>query len=548
MITEPWGAGARAASAPMPRDLGATQLPTDRLPELIEGPDRAAIIAALERLPTSAVVTSPWLRYALGSVMALRGQEEAFEWLTGALVASRTEPRLFARVTAELGILHLSRAEAATARALLTWATGIAGRSADHSPDLLRLRAHLAYEAGDPAGALTHAERAVALSERALTPSTLIDALHIIAAAEALRDPIRAVELARFCLRVALAERLHPTFALPVRCVLGFAMVAIGAPGLARREFDETLATAMGAGATRARLAAALGSAIVAELEGRLPEAARKTDDLIAVAHDTGIAQELNRATVYRQWLRLKAGGLDTPSAADTPIRSAADRRSWRILRSIASARAGAPGAPRVLADLAHQAAQAQRNTEAVALYLHAATHELALGRVGLARTRAAEACDLASNRGIRTSPWWWDASLVDAALRLNSDGAARQFVPPIESSHAPRVRVRTGGEILVDGVAAAELWRIGKTGPRVLRRFFSSLLEVHPRSLERDALCDLLWPESEGDRAVRNLYAATADLKRALSRVPGVRLEVGHGRYALDLGSCIEFEDAARA
>jgi DNA-binding SARP family transcriptional activator len=59
--------------------------------------------------------------------------------------------------------------------------------------------------------------------------------------------------------------------------------------------------------------------------------------------------------------------------------------------------------------------------------------------------------------------------------------------------------------------------------------------VEAHPRGISRDELADRLWPESEGDKAVRNLYAATKDLRRALAPAPGVRLVARGGDYALE-------------
>jgi DNA-binding SARP family transcriptional activator len=69
-----------------------------------------------------------------------------------------------------------------------------------------------------------------------------------------------------------------------------------------------------------------------------------------------------------------------------------------------------------------------------------------------------------------------------------------------------------------------------------VLRRYFRALLSAHPAALARDELADLLWPESEGDKAVRNLYDATKDLRRVLASIPGVQLRVSDQTYGLAL------------
>jgi len=71
-----------------------------------------------------------------------------------------------------------------------------------------------------------------------------------------------------------------------------------------------------------------------------------------------------------------------------------------------------------------------------------------------------------------------------------------------------------------------------------VLRRYFRALLSAYPAALGRDELADLLWPESEGDKAVRNLYGATKDLRSVLAAVPGMRLQVSEGTYSLIFAS----------
>ena len=71
-----------------------------------------------------------------------------------------------------------------------------------------------------------------------------------------------------------------------------------------------------------------------------------------------------------------------------------------------------------------------------------------------------------------------------------------------------------------------------------MLRRYFRALLSAYPAALARDELADLLWPESEGDKAVRNLYDATKDLRRVLVAMPGVQLRVTEQTYGLVLAS----------
>jgi pimeloyl-ACP methyl ester carboxylesterase len=94
-----------------------------------------------------------------------------------------------------------------------------------------------------------------------------------------------------------------------------------------------------------------------------------------------------------------------------------------------------------------------------------------------------------------------------------------------------PSVLITRDGVVIIAGREFAESdWREGKSGSGVLRRFFRVLLSAYPARLGRDELADLLWPESEGDKAIRNLYDATKDLRRVIARIPGARLEVISG------------------
>ncbi len=78
--------------------------------------------------------------------------------------------------------------------------------------------------------------------------------------------------------------------------------------------------------------------------------------------------------------------------------------------------------------------------------------------------------------------------------------------------------------------------WRIGRTGTRKLRQYLALLVVRYPTPVTRDELADRLWPESDGDRAIRNLYAATSDLRRFLHVIPDAYLCVEEGGYRLDL------------
>lgn len=93
-------------------------------------------------------------------------------------------------------------------------------------------------------------------------------------------------------------------------------------------------------------------------------------------------------------------------------------------------------------------------------------------------------------------------------------------------------LQLRPEPTITVDGEELGG-WSYGRTGRRVLRRLFGIIVNSRA-GLRRDELVDRLWPDSDGDRAVRNLYSATNDLRHVLSAVPGIELVVHDGCYSL--------------
>jgi hypothetical protein len=180
----------------------------------------------------------------------------------------------------------------------------------------------------------------------------------------------------------------------------------------------------------------------------------------------------------------------------------------------------------------------------AFVLRLWQARLESSSGREAAARSSLSAALEIGRACGFRLSPNWWSPVLLqDADLLVDARdrGYLRSLWVPHDHEGAPQrsreVRISATGDISVGGVTAADdLWRTGRTGAGVLKRYFRTLWRAHPSPLTRDQLADLLWPESEGDRAVRNLYAATHDLRLVLSSVPGVSLVTSESRYRLSL------------
>jgi hypothetical protein len=204
-----------------------------------------------------------------------------------------------------------------------------------------------------------------------------------------------------------------------------------------------------------------------------------------------------------------------------------------------------AAGARAELAKLAASYRSRGDELTAFAVTLWVARADAKAGRVSAARRDVASACEIGSRRGFRVATNWWASEIVDVARAQ----APAEFAEYAEALIAPPglgaptvaadVRLARDGAIHVNGAPFDEAgWRSGRTGSRVLQRYFRALVAAYPAALGRDELADLLWPDSEGDKAVRNLYASTNDLRRVLASVPGVSLAVVDQRYRLDVAS----------
>jgi hypothetical protein len=169
-------------------------------------------------------------------------------------------------------------------------------------------------------------------------------------------------------------------------------------------------------------------------------------------------------------------------------------------------------------------------------------------------RAAVAAALQIGRPRGFRLSPNWWSNELTGIANALAAP-ADREYAALIGATSdsvgapiLPLVVVTSEGSVKIAGSPfPEERWRVGRTGSGILRRIFRSLVAAHPVGLSRDEMADLLWPETEGDRAIRNLYAALNDLRRVLVEVPGLGLVLQRGRYRLLASSSIRFDKELR-
>jgi hypothetical protein len=293
------------------------------------------------------------------------------------------------------------------------------------------------------------------------------------------------------------------------------------------------------------QLYARFNLAIVDELSGDITAAEDGLRSIVTDAPRFGIADLAGWARIRLVWLALRSKGRAAATAAlrqafpSTPGLGYRDAlATLNALMHLEDRRASSR------AELAALAAIYRGRGDALTeftLTLWLAHADVIGGRAAAARRNVQRACTLGSARGFRLGTNWWSEELVSVAREHATPEFAafveRLFVAPVTSRGEPAraVVVSRDGSVTVDGHELdAASWRIGRSGSGVLLRYFRALLSAYPAALSRDALADLLWPQSEGDKAIRNLYAATKDLRRVVADVPGVRLDVTEGAYRL--------------
>jgi hypothetical protein len=328
---------------------------------------------------------------------------------------------------------------------------------------------------------------------------------------------------------------------------MGYALLCGGDIEGARLKLGHALTEARRIASDRVQLYATFNLSIVAELSGELAQAEAQLRAVEADAPRCGLDELAGWARIRIAWLQLRSGTGEGARSALRRALASAPGPAYRDAVATVSAilrledrRASSP------AELSALAATYRDRGDALTdftLTLWVAQADAAAGRVGAARRNVRRACALGSERGFRLSTNWWASELVTVArAHAPAEFAAfadRLIAPPATPHPAPDREVvmsRDGSVSIDDEPLDAAIWRIGRSGSGVLRRYFRALLSAYPAPLLRDQLADLLWPESEGDKALRNLYAATNDLRRALAAVPGVRLEVTEGTYSLVL------------
>jgi tetratricopeptide (TPR) repeat protein len=479
--------------------------------------------------------------------------DDALRWLAQAQsLANGKETTAVARIAFLLGSIYVGRSELVAADSVLAWAEGMLGRRSATSADVLHLRALIAEARGERDAAMALYRDVLKRANVALTPMSRVLAMRNLAEALAHSEPHESSALYGLALAVLDADELDT----PMRCTIdngmGYALLCGGDIEGARLKLGQALTEAERVRSARVQLYARFNLSIVDELSGDLGQAEAGLRAVEADAQRYNVEGLTPWVRIRLAWLKLRSG---TAASARTALRQAFPappgigyRDAVAALSAILDLEERRPSAR---ADLSALAATYRDRGDALTdftLTLWVAHADAVGGRVAAARRNATLACTTGSQRGFRVGTNWWAPQLVTVAREHApaefGDFVDRLIAPPSApaSSHGPRVVVSRDGTVAIAGRTLDEAsWRSGRSGSGVLRRYFRALLSAYPAALGRDELADLLWPESEGDKAVRNLYGATNDLRSVLAAVPGVRLQVAEGRYCLILATEVD-------
>jgi tetratricopeptide (TPR) repeat protein len=514
----------------------------DASARLVDTTERERVVGLLGELDPAAVDRKSGLAYAMGYAAALQDRPaEATAWLTKAFALVRTDERaLQARVAFELGCLYLARASFSPVEVLLLASESLFAERP--SPDLLHLRALAAKGMGDDRRAEQLYRAAIRGNGETLTPATTVLAMINLAASANQHDPDEALALTDLALALIAANQLHPRMRAAANNVMGFALIALGRLDVARDHLELAAVEAAYYENPRVAAYAAFNHAILDELEGNLGLALERLHNLQDEYHDS-LPDLVGWASVRALWLRWLIGW---SAADDLALRAAeANLRSPRFSEAIACLRS-------VIASGRGQLAVARSGFDAVrrsaaecgdvltefVMLLQLVHLEKGAGRTQRAGWLAHQAAALLRPRAFRLSPNWWTADLVSDFREFGSEPElASRLVSPASISaprSRPAVELKSDGTVLVAGTPIVLRWQTGKTGRHVLLRLYVALLSVWPAAVPRDGLADQFWPDSEGDAAVRNLYAAANDLRKILGDLPGLRLTLAAGGYVL--------------
>lgn len=529
----------------------------DSAVRLVDTRYRAGITAVLVRLPLQEIEEHAGLAYAAGSVSLAAGDNDgATRWFAHALAAiGPSRRRLAARIAFEQGFVHLTGSRTITADAMLAWAEGLYPEGPTANADLLHLRALAAETAGDHNEARGLYRAALEQSAEALTPMTRTLVMANLAVSMNHVDPSESLALIQLASTLTDAEELDPRLRSTLANIRAYALVCLArlddARAAARAAADEARAT----GYRRLELYALFNTAIIDELEGAVQSASETLELVRRMCTAEGLRDLEGWTAIRLAWLRARSG--DTLGAralledANALVVSMRYSESLKILSGVINFEEGCLPTARMDLEGALRSATTRGDLlTQLAILLWLSLLEQRVGRDRAAERVTARALGLVRSHGLRLSPNWWSSEVVRAVRACSSDKAtAASLVAPIDSpAHVRRtqkVQVFRDGRVILGGkVLAQEIWRVGRTGSHVLRRFFGRLTAAYPSAVPRDELAEHLWPASDGDRAVRNLYSATVDLRRLLAALPGLAVTAGDDGYALRFDAGVTFTE----
>ena len=504
---------------------------------LDKGRDRAG--APLPRV-TAATESVPLL-FAAGRRAILRGErDEARLWFTRAQSrTSRTtaEP-LRARLAFELGCILLDDGGTEAAESVIAWAESF---SRSPSSDILHLRALIADRRGERKEAIAFYRRAIAKAGSAVSPLSRVLELRNLAETLAHESPAEALTMYRHALETLRAHDLDPRLAPALHNGFAYAAICAADLDLAENELVAASRDALRLHLPLMHAYALYNRSIVAELRDNIDGASEALVQAREVSESARLRDLVAWCWIRESWIAIKRKDRSAANRAAASARKLSGPSHAEALSTLDAMFTLVEGdhleAAKIFGVLANRYLARSDFVTAVALLLWRAVAYRTANAPKGAKAAAREACALQRRGPVRVSPSWWASELVEAA---RVDGGERCADNLLETTvgilDAPREAVEVNGdEVRVAGVPLPpDAWQ-RRSGARVLRRLFGLLVGAHPRVLSRDVLADELWPESEGDKAVRNLYAATKDLRRVLAAAPGLRVVARGGGYAVD-------------
>ncbi len=470
--------------------------------------------------------------------------DEALTWLTRAQsLATPRDALAIGRVAFLLAAIHLGRDEEVATDAAIAWAEGALGEKAEASADLIHARALLAERRGDRDSATALYRRVLQRANAALTPMTRVLAMRNLAAMLAHSHPRESTGLYAMALATLDADELDATTRAALENGMGYALLCSGEIDGASVKLEQSRTDAERVGHDRVRVFASFNLAIADELRGALDTSARRLTSVERDAQTLRLDELAGWTRIRTAWLALRSGARAEAArlARTLPPTPRSEHREAIATLDALVRMPQQPGAARsTLTRLANAYERRGDALTAFTLMLWIAVADAQAGRVTAARRGVARACALGRERGFRVGTSWWSPELAIIA-REHASTEDAEFVEhlivaggPAAAEPRPDVLITRDAIVIAGHELTDRDWREGRSGSGVLRRYFRALLSAYPARLDRDELADVLWPESEGDRAIRNLYDATKDLRRVMARVPGARLDVTDGRYGL--------------